>query len=97
MNKEEFRKAIAKYSEGKEFVLNPDSNHVSGIVDGVFLNEQKYGMKYCPCRLRPGDKKKDLELLCPCNFVIQQSYVKWGRCWCGLYVKRDFSKVLDGT
>jgi ferredoxin-thioredoxin reductase catalytic subunit len=88
MNKEELRKVYEKFTEGNDFVLNSDNNHVDMVIDGVLANEKKFGLKLCPCRLRDGTKERDLELICPCNFKTQEVWTKEGRCWCGLFVKR---------
>lgn len=88
MNPEELKKAWGKFTEKNEFILNPDEKYVDGIIDGVLKNEEKHGLKLCPCRLRDETKEKDLELICPCNFEIQKNWDKKGDCWCGLFVKR---------
>lgn len=88
MNKEEVRKVYEKFTEGNDFMLNPDSNHVNMVIDGVLANEKKFGLKLCPCRLRDGTKERDLQLICPCNFKSQEVWTKEGRCWCGLFFKR---------
>jgi ferredoxin-thioredoxin reductase catalytic subunit len=31
----------------------------------------------------------DLELLCPCNFKIQDVWGREGRCWFGLFFLKD--------
>jgi len=88
MNKEELRKAWEQFTEKNDFKLNPDKEHVALTAKGVLENERKYGLKLCPCRLRDGTKQRDLELICPCNFKIQDSWKNKGMCWCGLFVKR---------
>ena len=88
MNKEELRRAWEEYTEKNDFVLNPDKEHVDMIVEGVLENEAKFGLKLCPCRLRDGTKERDLELICPCNFEIQETWKQKEECWCGLFVRR---------
>ena len=88
MNKEEVRKSWEKFTENKDFILNPDRGLVDKIIDGVLENEKKFGLKLCPCQVRDGTRGRDLELLCPCNFKIQDAWKKKGECWCGLFVKR---------
>ena len=88
MNGDELRKAWERFSEKNDFMLNPDSEHVDRIIDGLMTQEKNFGLKLCPCRLRDGSRERDLELLCPCNFKIQETWDKEGRCWCGLFVKR---------
>ncbi|MBI2128876.1 ferredoxin:thioredoxin reductase [Candidatus Woesearchaeota archaeon] len=74
------------------FKLNPDRKHVEIVADGVLSNEQKHGLKLCPCRLRDGTFEKDMELICPCNFFIHETWLRprpgmQPMCWCGLFVK----------
>ena len=88
MNKQEILKAFEEFCRDNEFELNPDKTHVEECIDGILENEKKYGLKYCPCRIVSGDFQKDLELLCPCNFTIQEKYKAQEECWCGLFVKR---------
>ena len=89
MNKEELRRVWKKFTENNDFILNPDKRHVDGIIEGVLENERKTGLKLCPCRLRDGTRQRDLELLCPCNFKIHDTWRNEGRCWCGLFIKKN--------
>jgi ferredoxin-thioredoxin reductase catalytic subunit len=52
------------------------------------FTENNFGLKLCPCRLRDGTRNKDLELICPCNFKIQDTWKNKDMCWCGLFFKR---------
>jgi ferredoxin-thioredoxin reductase catalytic chain len=93
MDAEQLRKVWSHFCEGNDFILNPDKAHVDTIIDGVLLNEKKFGLKLCPCRLRDGTREKDIELICPCNFKTHSTWLKpvEGRgamCWCGLFVKK---------
>ena len=88
MNKEELRMVWGNFCEKNDFILNPDMDHVNTIIEGVLKNEKKYGLKLCPCRLRDGTRQRDLELICPCNFKIQETWKNKNMCWCGLFVKR---------
>lgn len=90
MTRIEFRRAIQKFTEKNEFEVNPDTEKVELLLDGLFANEQNHGLKYCPCRLASGDFAEDLKLVCPCNFLIHETYKnkKDGECWCGLFVRR---------
>jgi ferredoxin-thioredoxin reductase catalytic subunit len=90
MTKPEFRRAIAKFVEKNEFEVNPDEAKVDMLLDGVNDNERNHGFKYCPCRLRTKDFNQDLKLVCPCNFLIHETYKdkEDGECWCGLFIRR---------
>lgn len=88
MNPEELRQAWERFTEKNDFMLNPDKEHVGLVVKGVLENEKKDGLKLCPCRLRDDTRERDLELICPCNFMIQETWKQKGECWCGLFVKK---------
>lgn len=90
INKERFLQVIENFAEKNEFQVNPDKEKVQMLIDGVFNNEQNQGLKYCPCRLTTKDFVEDLKLVCPCNFLIHETYKdkKDGECWCGLFVRR---------
>ena len=88
MNKEEVIKVWEIFTEKNDFILNPEKSIVEGVAEGVLENEKKHKLKLCPCRLRDETFKRDLELICPCNFKIQETWQKQNRCWCGLFVKR---------
>jgi ferredoxin-thioredoxin reductase catalytic subunit len=87
MAKEELKQVWQRFIANQDFTLNPDTNHVDMVAEGVLLNEKKFGLKLCPCRLRDGTRKRDLELICPCNFKIQDAWKNQNRCWCGLFIK----------
>ncbi|MFH1506453.1 MAG: ferredoxin-thioredoxin reductase catalytic domain-containing protein [archaeon] len=88
MDKEAMIENWKKFTEGKDFMLNPDEKFLDALVKGELMNKEKYGLTLCPCRLRDGTKETDLGLLCPCNFFTQDVWKEQGRCWCGLFVKR---------
>ncbi len=88
MNKEEQIKALEKFAEKNDFMLNPDSKVVDLLVEGVLKNENRHGLKYCPCRLVTGDMEKDLLIVCPCNFKKHTTWKEKGECWCSLFVRR---------
>jgi ferredoxin-thioredoxin reductase catalytic chain len=75
-------------STSDNYSLTPDGEMVKGLAEGVLENQKNHRVKYCPCRITKGDEG-DLKLICPCNFLIQQTWRENGECWCGLYVKRE--------
>jgi ferredoxin-thioredoxin reductase catalytic chain len=91
MDKKQFRQAIEEFAKNNEFQVNPDLDKVNMLIDGVFSCDENHGMKYCPCRLISKDFEEDLKLVCPCNFLIHETYKdkEDGECWCGLFVRRQ--------
>lgn len=90
MTPDEFRAAMERFAAANEFRLNPDGGRVDLLLKGIFENEGKYGLKFCPCRVRTKNWDEDLRIVCPCNFTIHETYkgIKDGECWCGLFVRR---------
>ena len=86
----DFRAAIEAFTAGNEFQVNPDQAKVEMLLEGIFNNERNHGLKYCPCRLASKDFDEDLKIVCPCNFLIHETYKDQedGECWCGLFVRR---------
>ncbi len=74
MKPEELIKVWERFVEKNDFKLNPDKRFVESICEGVLGNEKGYGLKLCPCRLRDGTKKRDLELIWPCNFKTHDTW-----------------------
>jgi len=90
MDKEAFTEAIEAFAENNEFKVNPDKEKVDLLLEGMFNNEKNHGLRYCPCRLITKERDEDLKLVCPCNFLIHETYKdkENGECWCGLFVRR---------
>ena len=88
--KDDFLRAIEKLAEGQEFMVNPDRARLETLFEGIFNNERNHGLKYCPCRLICKEFEEDLKLVCPCNFLVHETYkgVDKGECWCGMFIKR---------
>jgi len=88
--KDDFRRAIMDFASQNAFQVNPDSEKVETLLEGIFANEANHELKYCPCRLATKDFVEDLKIVCPCNFLIHETYKgqEKGECWCGLFVKR---------
>lgn len=90
MTPTEFLKFIEEFTEKNEFSINPDKEKVQMLLEGIFNNESNHGLKYCPCRLIIKNFEEDLKLVCPCHFLIHETYKdkENGECWCGLFVRR---------
>ncbi|MEE8376852.1 MAG: ferredoxin-thioredoxin reductase catalytic domain-containing protein [Candidatus Aminicenantaceae bacterium] len=90
MDKDTFTRAIEAFTENNDFQVNPDKEKVGMLLEGIFNNEKNHGLKYCPCRLIAKERDEDLKLICPCNFLIHETYKEKedGECWCGLFVRR---------
>ena len=84
-----------KYNHDAEsggYHLNPDVAFTKGLVEGLLVNEKRYGYRSCPCRMASGKKEEDLDIICPCDYR-DPDVLQWGACYCALYVSQN---VLDG-
>jgi ferredoxin-thioredoxin reductase catalytic chain len=75
-------------AEAGGYHLNPDSQFTRGLVEGLLINEGRYGYRACPCRLATGERWKDLDIICPCDYR-DADLIDWGACYCGLYVSDE--------
>jgi ferredoxin-thioredoxin reductase catalytic subunit len=78
---------LKQYAESQGFELNPDTQLVNKLVDGLLANRAKFGELYCPCRVRTGDEARDAKLICPCAYHLDEIREK-GKCYCGLFVAK---------
>jgi len=85
-------KRLDQEAEASGYHLNPDQEFTRGLVEGLLVNEQRYGYWACPCRLAAGEKQKDLDIICPCDYR-DPDLLDWGACYCALYVSEE---VIQG-
>ena len=65
--------------------LNPDVEFTKDLIDGLLVNEKRYGYRVCPCRLATGDKFEDLDIICPCDYR-DADIGEFDACYCALYI-----------
>lgn len=79
-------------AESSGYHLNPNVTFTTGLVEGLLVNEARYGYWACPCRLASGSKEEDLDIICPCDYR-DPDLDEHDTCYCALYVSQD---VVDG-
>lgn len=84
---EKFKKEV----EETGYNVNDDVEFVEMLLENIDVNIDRYGYGACPCRLASGDREKDLDLICPCDYR-DADLNDYGACFCALYVTQD---VLD--
>jgi ferredoxin-thioredoxin reductase catalytic subunit/rubredoxin len=82
---------IKSDAENSGYLLNPDKTFTMDLMHGLLVNQKRYGYISCPCRLADGDKEKDLDIVCPCDYRDPDLY-EFGSCLCALYVTADVAK-----
>jgi ferredoxin-thioredoxin reductase catalytic chain len=83
---------LHKEAEASGYHLNPNLEFTKDLVQGLLVNEKRYGYEACPCRLADGDKQSDLDIICPCDYR-DPDLNDYGTCFCKLYVSQA---VLEG-
>jgi ferredoxin-thioredoxin reductase catalytic subunit len=83
---------LTREAESSGYHLNPNVTFTKGLVEGLLMNEARYGYWACPCRLASGSKEQDLDIICPCDYR-DPDLDQYDTCYCALYVSQD---VVDG-
>ena len=81
-------KKLDREARASGYNLNPDVEFTKGLVEGLLINEERYGYWACPCRLADGEREKDLDIICPCDYR-DPDLVEHGTCYCALYVSDE--------
>lgn len=83
-----FTESAAKH---KEWKLNPDTDFISSLTEGLTSTYNQYGYYLCPCRESRGNREKDKDVICPCQYA-QADIDEYGHCYCALYVSSEFAQ-----
>jgi ferredoxin-thioredoxin reductase catalytic chain len=83
---------LKRQAQSSGYHLNPDDEITKALVDGLLVNEQRYGYQACPCRRAQGIKEEDLDIICPCDYR-DPDLNQYGTCYCSLYVSKE---VVEG-
>ena len=84
---EDLYKKIKSAADSGGYILNADNSFTLALIEGLIVNEKRYGYQACPCRLASGTKNEDLDIICPCDYR-DQDINEFGACYCALYVNR---------
>jgi ferredoxin-thioredoxin reductase catalytic subunit len=83
---------LKREAESAGYHLNPDTAMTRELLNGLLVNEKRYGYPACPCRLASGQKDEDLDIICPCDYR-DPDLTDFNACYCSLYVSRG---VVEG-
>jgi ferredoxin-thioredoxin reductase catalytic chain len=71
MNEDEVRRAwqtLDQDAEAAGYHLNTDREFALDLVRGLLTNGVRYGYQSCPCRMASGERTRDLDIICPCDY-----------------------------
>ena len=76
---------LSRKAESAGYHINPDRELTQGLIQGLLVNEKRYGYRACPCRLAGSNREEDLDIICPCDYR-DPDLVEFGACYCALYI-----------
>ena len=82
-----------RYAEKKDIELNPDAERVNEVAKGLAVRQEKFGKRYCPCRIITGDAEEDRKIICPCVYS-EEEVREHGMCHCKLFSAK---KPIEGA
>jgi len=85
---ESVRKRAEADAKTYGYHLVSDSDLLQGLLEGLKVNEERYGYPSCPCRLASGKFEFDRDIICPCDYR-DPDVTEHGACYCRLYVNKD--------
>ncbi|MFZ3157672.1 MAG: ferredoxin-thioredoxin reductase catalytic domain-containing protein [Smithella sp.] len=82
---------LKKIQEPKGYFFNKDKEWVLNILSDLLINKERYGYMSCPCRLGSGNREKDADMICPCQYR-PEDIKEYGSCYCNLYVSPEWNE-----
>jgi nitrite reductase/ring-hydroxylating ferredoxin subunit/ferredoxin-thioredoxin reductase catalytic subunit len=90
---------MAPFVEKLGYRLNTDTEFADAVLSSELEILAETGDVYCPCRLRTGDLKADVAIICPCISFHRSEFAVLQKCWCGLFMRTDVAddRALEGV
>jgi len=76
----DLHESLREQAEAFGYHLNPDTEMTLFLVDGLLRNRERYGYMLCPCRVGEGEREKDLDIICPCDYR-DADLEEYGQCY----------------
>ena len=87
---ERLYETLRKIQEPKGYFFNRDRERTLDLLESLLKNRERYGYMACPCRLASGDREKDRDIICPCEYR-EADVEEYGSCYCNLYVSKAWN------
>lgn len=91
MKPDELYEMLKKSQEPKGYFFSKDRTLVMDLMEALLINKERYGYMCCPCRLSSGEREKDRDIICPCEYRTPD-VEEYGSCYCNLYVSKDWNE-----
>jgi nitrite reductase/ring-hydroxylating ferredoxin subunit/ferredoxin-thioredoxin reductase catalytic subunit len=91
---EDLKAYMGPFAERLGYKFNTETEFVDEVLESELVVLERDGDVYCPCRVRTGEPKEDLKIVCPCIPFYRDEFAAIRKCWCGLFILSD---VEDGA
>lgn len=91
---EDLKSYMGPFAERLGYKFNTETEFVDEVLQSEIEILERDGDVYCPCRIRTGDPKEDIKIICPCIPFYRDQFASIQKCWCGLFV---LNSVEDGA
>lgn len=91
---DDLREYMGPFASRLGYRFNTESDFVDEVLTSEIEILERDGDVYCPCRIRTGDPKEDVKIICPCIPFYRDEFAAIKKCWCGLFILND---VEDGA
>jgi len=91
---EDLKEFMTPFVDRLGYKFNTESDFVNEVLQSEIEILESSGDIYCPCRVRSGDPKEDVKVVCPCIHFYRDEFAAIRKCWCGLFILKE---VEDGA
>lgn len=84
---------MAPFADRLGYKFNTETEFVDEVLESEIGILAESGDVYCPCRVRSGDPRDDVKIVCPCIPFYRDEFAALKKCWCGLFILKE---VEDG-
>lgn len=88
---EKLYEMLRKIQEPIGYFFDKNKERVIELLEGLVTNKERYGYMSCPCRLASGNRDKDKDIICPCEYRAPD-VDQYGSCYCNLYVSKEWNE-----
>lgn len=92
---DDLKEYMAPFAARLGYKFNTDEEFVNEVLTAEIEILEATGDVYCPCRVRTGDPKQDVEIVCPCIPFWREQFAGLRKCWCGLFILSDVEDGLE--
>ena len=86
---EDLKAYMGPFAERLGYKFNTDEEFVNDVLEAEIEILEQTGDVFCPCRVRSGNPKEDVAVICPCIPFWRDQFAGLKKCWCGLFILNE--------